>query len=130
MSIDPIADALSKIKNATRAQKETVEIKWSKLLEDLVAVLKREGYVSNFRKLSIAERAYLRVYLRYNKDKKPFIKRIERFSKPGLRVYMKSKQLCAKGHFGTVILTTSKGIFTDKEAKEKNLGGEPLCLIY
>ncbi len=130
MSIDPIADALAKIKNATRAHKDTVEIRWSKLLEELMAVLKKEGYIANFRKVSADDKHSIRVYLRYNKSKKSFINDIRRVSKSGLRVYLKARQLCGKRSFGTTILTTSKGIFTDKEAKEKKLGGEPLCLIY
>ena len=127
---DPIADALTVIRNAQQARKETVEFPASKLLERLVTMFKADGYVEDFRCLKDEKQGKLKVYLKYESNK-PAIMGIKRISRPGLRIYKDNKSLPrVLNGLGTAVLSTSKGIITDREARKLKIGGEVVCYIW
>ena len=127
---DPIADALTVIRNAQQARKETVEFPASKLLERLVTIFKADGYVEDFRCLKDEKQGKLKVYLKYESNK-PAIMGIKRISRPGLRIYKDNKSLPrVLNGLGTAVLSTSKGIITDREARKLKIGGEVVCYIW
>ncbi len=127
---DPIANMLTRIRNASRSHHEKVDIPHSKIITSVAAILKEEGYVENFRVIKDNKQGLLRVYLRYI-NKKPAIIGLKRVSRPSVRVYADVKNLprVLRGK-GTVILTTSKGIMTDEKAREAHVGGEVLCYVW
>ena len=130
MQTDPIADSLIAIKNAYMAKKDVTEIKSSKLLEKICEILKREGYIENYRKIEDNKQGILRIYLKYEKNR-PAITQIKRISKPGRRVYVtKDKVPQVLQGYGIAILTTSKGVLTDKEARKLGVGGEVICYVW
>lgn len=131
MHTDPIADLLTRIRNGSRARLARVEIPHSKLKEELVALLKREGYVNDYSVAAgEAGRKKIDVSLRYDEGRKPVITEIKRVSKPGLRVYMRCNEIPkVRSGLGVMVLTTSKGLMTDREARKANIGGEALCSI-
>lgn len=127
---DPIADMLTRVRNAQMAEHKAVEIPYSKIKEEIAKVLKREGYVRDY----VVEGTFpksLKVYLKYLQENEPMIKGIKRESKPGLRIYSPSDELPkVLGGLGIAILSTSSGIMTGKDAKQKNVGGEVLCSVW
>lgn len=128
---DPIANMLTLIRNAARAHLEKVDIPNSRIVGAIADIMKKEGYIDNFRIIKDTKiQGILRVYLRYV-NKKSVIINIRRVSRPGLRIYSGSKSIpkVLRGK-GTAILTTSRGLMTDKEARETNVGGEVLCYIW
>ncbi len=128
---DPIADMLTRIRNAGKAKFNSVDIPGSKLKVELAKVLKSEGYIRNYKAVRDGKQGILRVYLKYAKGLGHAIYNLERVSKPSRRVYTKSKDI--KPVFngtGIAVLSTSKGVLTDKEAKKENVGGEILCKIW
>lgn len=127
---DPIANMLTRIRNASRSNHEKVDIPHSKLITAIAAILKEEGYIENFRVIKDAHQGLLRVYLRYV-NKKSVILGLKRVSRSSVRVYCKAKKLprVMRGK-GTAILTTSKGLMTDEKAREAHIGGEILCYIW
>lgn len=131
MLTDPIADMLTRIRNANICKAEKVDIPYSKFKEKIIQIFKREGFIKNYKLLQYSAKAILRVYLRYGFKEERMIIHLERISKPGLRKYLSykefSKQL--KG-LGKLIVSTSKGVMTDKEAKRLKLGGEVVCQIW
>ncbi|MBI1976176.1 MAG: 30S ribosomal protein S8 [Candidatus Omnitrophica bacterium] len=128
--MDTIANALNKIKIASQNREEKVEVLASKLLLKIVELLKQEGYIRNYRMVKGLGMGSVRVYLRYE-NKKPVITVLKRVSKPGLRVYRAKDRLpLIRGGLGTSILTTSKGVMTNKQAQESKVGGEILCYIW
>ena len=128
---DPIADTLTIIRNATNAHKDTVEFPASKLLERMMAIFKKDGYVEDFRLLKDNKQGILKVYLKYEKGKKSVIMGLKRISKPGLRVYATRDRIPkVLNGLGTSILSTSKGVIDDKQARELKVGGEVLCYIW
>ncbi len=131
MSIsDPIADALTMIRNALKAKKETVDIPNSKVINSIAQLLKQEGYLENVKLLQENKQGTLRLYLKYVYGK-PAIKNLKRISRPGLRSYRKSKDIRkVLGGLGLSIISTSQGIMTDKEARLKKIGGEIICNIW
>ncbi|GHU16470.1 30S ribosomal protein S8 [Alphaproteobacteria bacterium] len=130
MMTDPISDMLARIKNACQRYFETVDIPSSKIKAGILRVLEREGYINGFKEVEKEDRAFLRVSLRYY-DGKPVIKVLDRVSKPSRRVYSKIKRVPAVYNgFGIQVLSTSKGIMSDAEAKESNVGGEVLCKVF
>lgn len=130
-STDPIADVLVMIKNASSAKKEAVEVKGSGLAEGIVKILKEEKFISNYKVIKDSKQGILRIYLRYGKTGSPAILGIRRVSKPGLRIYKKIDMLPkVYGGLGVVILSTSKGLMTDREAREKKVGGEVICYVW
>ncbi len=131
MVTDPIADSLTRIRNAQMVNKEYVDLMYSKIIEGIVQILKENGFIKNFKVAAEGKNSYIRVYLKYDANKKPVINEITRVSKPGLRKYIGAKKIKPfKNGIGIRILTTSKGIITDKEAKKQNIGGEIICEIW
>ena len=127
---DPIADTLTIIRNALRAHKETVEFPASKLLERVMHIFKNDGYVEDFRLLKDDKQGILKVYLKYA-DNKPAIIGIKRVSRPGLRVYADNGRIPrVLNGLGTAVLSTSKGVISDREARKLKIGGEVVCYIW
>ena len=128
---DPIADMLTRIRNASFAKKDAVELKNSKFLEEIMKIFKKEGFISNYKLIKDSKQGVLRIYLRYSKSGEPAILGIKRISKPGLRIYKKTDELPkVYGGLGIAVISTSKGLVTDKEAREKKLGGEVVCYTW
>mgnify|MGYP001255336854 CR=1 FL=1 len=130
LQTDPISDFLTRIRNAQKARHAAVDMPPSKMKEKLAAIMKREGFISNYRLVPGKPRNILRVTLRYNPNGEPMIAGLMRISKPGCRVYATARELGAKPNaVRTTIVTTSKGMMTDREAREANLGGELICSL-
>jgi small subunit ribosomal protein S8 len=135
--MDPISNMLVSIKNATAKKKERVDVPFSGIKAGLVKLLKDEGFVSNFKVLdpkldkTIDRRGVIRITLKYTMDKQPVINGIRRVSKPGLRVYRGHDDMPRiRAAFGVTIVSTSKGLLTDADAKKQKLGGEVLCQVW
>jgi len=128
---DPVADMLTKIRNATIAGFDKVDIQTSKIKLEIVKILKNEGFIKNFKKNSTDGRNVIRIFLKYDDQKKPVIHGLEKISTPGRRVYTGYKKLPrVYNGYGTVIVSTSTGVTTGKKAKEKNVGGELICSVW
>ncbi len=128
---DPIADMLTRIRNANMVSHETVEIPSSKLKVELAKLLKAEGYITDYEVKEVGKFKVLVITLKYDEKHKPVISKLERISKPGLRNYCKAKNLPkVLGGMGVAIVSTSKGLLTDRKARKENIGGEVLCYIY
>jgi small subunit ribosomal protein S8 len=128
---DPIADMLTRIRNANIARHEKVDIPVSILKDEIAKILQDEGYIRNYKRIEIQNRWVLRIYLKYSKDKQRVISGLRRVSKPGRRVYMNRKELPRIiGGFGTAILSTSHGIMTATQCRHAGVGGEVLCYIW
>ena len=126
---DPIADMLTRIRNAQQAQKTTVEMPSSKLKKGIAQVLLNEGYIQDFEHTDEDGKSFLKIHLKYF-QKKPVIGRIQRVSKPSLRRYEKSTELPeVLGGLGVAIITTSYGVMSDKQARQQGIGGEVLCFV-
>ena len=127
---DLIADAFTMVRNALMAKKQEVEIPASNTLKSILEILKTEGYIENFKLMEDKKQGRIRIYLKYIAEK-PAIKNIKRVSRPGLRLYVKSKKVPSvlRGR-GLAIVSTSKGIITDKQAREMGTGGEILGYIW
>ncbi|HEC69081.1 MAG TPA: 30S ribosomal protein S8 [Candidatus Omnitrophica bacterium] len=127
---DLIADNLISLKNASLVGREEVVVLFSNLFLRICEVLKREGYIKNFREMEEGKKKFVKVYLAY-KGKKPLISEVKRVSKPSLRVYVKKDKIpqVLKGK-GLALISTSEGVLTDKEARAKGLGGEVVCFIW
>jgi small subunit ribosomal protein S8 len=129
MMTDPISDLLTRIRNAQAVDKLTVSIPASKVKRAILQVLKDEGYIEGFSDTATGGKANLQVQLKYYAGR-PVIERIERVSKPGLRQYRgKDKVPRVLGGLGTAIVSTSKGVMTDRAARQAGLGGEVLCIV-
>ena len=128
---DPIADMLTRIRNAGSARHETVDIPNSKMKKAIAEILLEEGYIKSFQLIDDGTQGVIRVTLKYLPGKEKAIQGLRRVSKPGLRVYAGADELpqVLRG-LGIAIISTSKGIMTDKRAREENVGGEVLCYIY
>ena len=130
MSTDPIADMLTRIRNANLVNHESVEMPSSKLKIELAKLLKEEGYIIDYSVKVVDKFNFLTIILKYDERHKPVITNLKRISKPGLRSYCKSKNLPKVfGGLGIAIVSTSKGLFTDRKARKENLGGEVLCYV-
>jgi small subunit ribosomal protein S8 len=126
---DPVSDLLTRIRNASKAKHETVDIPSSRLKLEIARILKEEGYISNFTVVQDDKQGIIRVQLRYA-GKDPVISSLERISRPGCRVYAGRSDIpSVLGGLGICILSTSQGVLTGKQAQEKGLGGEVLCTI-
>ncbi len=131
MNTDPIADMLTRIRNANMVSHETVEMPSSKLKVELAKLLKSEGFISDYNVKEVGKFKVLEVTLKYDEKHKPVISKLQRISKPGLRTYCKAKNLPqVLGGMGVAIVSTSKGLLTDRKARKENIGGEVLCYIY
>ncbi len=128
---DPVADFLTGIRNALRAKHRKVDVPASRLKAELAKVLLRERYINNFKLIDDQRQGVLRVYLKYAADEKSVISGIRRVSTPGRRVYVGKDGIPkVMGGLGTAIVSTSKGIMTDREAREAGLGGELVCQVW
>ena len=128
---DPIADMLTKIRNAGMAKHEKVDIPTSKLKLEIVKILKTEGYIKNFKKISQDGANTIRVFLKYDEETGPVIHGVEKVSKPGRRVYTGYKTMPrVYNGYGTLIVSTSMGVTTGKKAAERKVGGEVICTIW
>ena len=128
---DPIADALTILRNASFAKKAVAEIRNSKITEEILKIFKKESFIANYKLIKDSKQGLLRVYLKYDKDGTPAILGIKRISKPGLRIYKKSDELPkVYGGLGVAVISTSKGMMTDNEAREGKMGGEVICYTW
>jgi Ribosomal protein S8 len=128
---DPVADMLTKVRNAVAARHEKVDIPASRLKLEIVKILKTEGYIKNFKKVQEDGRGIIRIILKYDDSNNPVIHGAKKISTPGRRVYSGYKELPrALNGYGTVIVSTSSGVTTGKKATEKMVGGELICSIW
>ena len=128
---DPFADMLTRIRNAGRAKHKSVDIPGSQLKTALAGVLKEEGFIRNFKFIKDNKQGILRVYLKYEQNDRHVIYGVKRVSKPSRRVYVGSKDIKpVLNGLGISVLSTSKGLLTDKQARNENIGGEVLCAIW
>lgn len=128
---DTIADLLTRIRNASTSRHETVDIPASNMKKSIVEILQDEGYIKKFTVIEDGKQGIIRVALKYDENKKPVITGLKRVSKPGLRIYTDVENMpqVIKG-LGIAIISTSKGVMTDKKARELNVGGEVLAFIW
>ncbi|MBR4789867.1 MAG: 30S ribosomal protein S8 [Treponema sp.] len=128
---DPVADMLTKVRNAAMARHEKVDVPASKLKLEIVKILKTEGYIKNFKKVQEEGKNILRIFLKYDDDNNPVIHGVKKISTPGRRVYSGYKDLPrVYNGYGTIIVSTSAGVTTGKKATEKMVGGELVCTIW
>ena len=131
MRSDPIADLLTRIRNASRAEHEKVDIPASKLKIRIAEVLKEEGFIKNFRVLEDSKQGVLRVYLKYGPVNEKMISGLVRVSTPGRRVYVTHDRIPnVLGGMGLAIVSTSRGVLTDREARKQKVGGEVLAYVW
>tara|TARA_B100000315_G_C14079890_1_gene364390 strand:+ start:8 stop:406 length:399 start_codon:yes stop_codon:yes gene_type:complete len=128
---DPIADMLAILKTGVLAHKESVIVKKSRLAESVMEILKREGFISNYKAVDDNKQGIIKVYLKYEKDKTSYLRGVKRISKPGRRVYVKNDEIKSVfSGIGIALVSTSQGVMTGKEAKDKKIGGEILCNVW
>lgn len=128
---DPVSDLLTRIRNAHQAKHDRLDVPASKLKAELCRVLKDAGFVEDFRVIDAVPQGTLRVYLRYSDAGTPAIQHLQRISKPGRRVYRKADDLRpVRNGLGVGIVSTSQGVLTDAEARQRRVGGEVLCEIW
>jgi small subunit ribosomal protein S8 len=128
---DPIADMLTCIRNAAQARHRRVDVPASRIKSEIAQVLLRENYVQNIRKIEDSKQGVIRIYLRYDEEEKSIITGLKRVSSPGRRVYVGRHEVPrVQGGMGTAIVSTSQGILTDKEARQRGLGGELICMVW
>jgi small subunit ribosomal protein S8 len=128
---DPLADMLTRIRNASTARHEKVDIPASKLKLELARILKEEGYIKNYKLSKDDKQGTIRVFLKYEENKRPVIEGIRRVSKPGRRVYAGNEEIPRMlGGLGISIVSTSRGLMTDQQARQQKVGGEILCSVW
>lgn len=131
MMTDPIADMLTRVRNANLAVHDKVHIPASKVKVEIAKVLREEGYIRNFKVLDVDNRRTLRIYLKYGPGDQRIMSGFRRVSRPGLRVYATSRRLPrVLNGLGVAILSTSQGLMTDRAAREHGVGGEVLCYVW
>jgi len=131
MMTDPIADMLTRIRNANMAGHDSVEVPASKIKLAVADILKNEGFVKDYQFKPDNKQGVIRIHLRYGPNKGRVISGLKRISKPGLRVYANKDQLPrVLGGLGVAIVSTSRGVMTDKEARKNGIGGEVLCYVW
>ncbi|HHW39836.1 MAG TPA: 30S ribosomal protein S8 [Syntrophomonadaceae bacterium] len=131
MITDPIADFLTRIRNANTVYKDRVEVPASKMKKGLAEILKNEGFIRTYEVVDDGKQGILRLYLKYGPNKQKVITGLKRISKPGLRVYAGKDEIPkVLGGLGIAIISTSKGLMTDKQARKEGLGGEVICYIW
>ena len=127
---DPIADMLTRIRNAVRVDKQQVNIRASKICTGIAQVLKKEGYINDFDVIDDGKQGILRITLKYDLEGQPVIGEISRVSKPGRRIYSPVDDLPhVLGGMGIAIISTSKGVMSDRNCREENVSGEILCTV-
>jgi small subunit ribosomal protein S8 len=128
---DPIADMLTRIRNANQARHEHVSIPASKLKLEIAKVLKAQGYIQKYDLVDDKRHGQIRVHLRYSQGGEPIIAGIRRISRPGLRVYVDSERIPrVMGGLGVAVLSTCRGVLADREARRRHVGGEVLCYVW
>ncbi|MDS1030432.1 30S ribosomal protein S8 [Bacillota bacterium LX-D] len=128
---DPIADFLTRIRNANTVFQEVVEVPASRIKKALAEILKEEGFVKDYEYIEDDKQGILRIYLKYGSNREKVITGLKRISKPGLRVYVQKDEIPkVLGGLGIAIISTSKGIMTDKSARKEGIGGEVLCYVW
>jgi small subunit ribosomal protein S8 len=128
---DPVADFLTCIRNAIGAKHRKVDVPSSKMKAELAKVLLRERFINNFKTIEDTRQGVLRIYLKYTNDETPVITGIKRISKPGRRVYVNKTRIPrVMGGLGISVVSTSRGLMTDREAREAGLGGELVCQVW
>lgn len=128
---DPIADMLTRIRNANAVRHESLEVPASKIKKEIAEILKREGFVRDAEYIDDNKQGIIRIFLKYGQNDERVITGLKRISKPGLRVYVKSGEVPrVLGGLGIAIISTSKGLMTDKEARQQNVGGEVLAYVW
>lgn len=131
MGTDPIADFLTRIRNALHARKDRVDIPWSRLKEAVAKVLQAEGFIGEWNVQSENQKETLRLWLKYDAKGNPIVRGLRRISKPGRRVYVNTEQIpLVQNGLGINVLSTSRGILVDREARKSHIGGEILCSVW
>ena len=131
MNTDPIADMLTRIRNANTGKHPSVEVPASKLKIELAKLLKEEGFIADYEVQEKGQFKVIVISLKYDVNGKPVITKLEKISKPGLRHYSKAKNLQkVLGGMGIAVVSTPKGLLTDRKARKENVGGEVLCYVY
>lgn len=131
MVTDPIADMLTRIRNANAKLIEKVDVPSSKLQVEIAKILKEEGYIANYKSIEDHKQGILRVYLKYTQEGKKTLQGIKRVSRPGLKIYKKNTELPRViGGMGIAIISTSKGLMTDKHARAAKIGGEVVAYVW
>ncbi|OXM83115.1 30S ribosomal protein S8 [Paenibacillus rigui] len=128
---DPIADMLTRIRNANVVRHETVEIPASKIKREIAEILKKEGFIRDAEYIEDNKQGIIRLFLKYGPNNERVISGLKRISKPGLRVYTQSQEVPrVLGGLGIAIISTSQGVMTDKEARQSKAGGEVVCYVW
>ena len=128
---DPIANMLTVLRNAVDSRKETVDIPASKLVQKIMGIMKDSSYIEDFRLLKDDKQGIVKVYLKYRSNKKPAIMGLKRISRPGLKVYIKNDEIPrVLSGLGIAVISTSKGMISDREARKLKIGGELICYIW
>ncbi|MBI3583394.1 MAG: 30S ribosomal protein S8 [Nitrospinae bacterium] len=128
---DPISDMLVRIRNAIKAKHEKVNIPASKLKNEIAVILKEEGFIKNFKLIKDRKQGILRIYLKYENETESVIQGLKRISKPGCRIYATQENVpMVLNGMGVAILSTNKGVLTDKVCREQKVGGEVLCHVW
>ena len=131
MMTDPIADMRTRIRNGNNAKHETVDVPASNIKKEIAKILLNEGFIKGFDVIDDGKQGIIRIQFKYEKDNQKVISGIKRISKPGLRVYVDNTEIPkVLGGLGIAILSTSKGIMTDKNARKSGIGGEVICYVW
>ena len=131
MMTDPIADMLTRIRNALMVKKEHVDVPSSRMKRSIVEILKAEGFISNYVVIDDGKQGVLRIYLKYDESGNPVIRGLKRISKPGRRIYAPCNKLPRpRRGTGIAIVSTSKGVLSDTEARKQGVGGEIICEVW
>ncbi|MBI4830496.1 MAG: 30S ribosomal protein S8 [Candidatus Lindowbacteria bacterium] len=128
---DPIADMLTRVRNASDAGKEKADVPASKMSEDIAKILKKDGYIADYKVIENRQQGIIRIFLKYGPGQERIIGGIRRVSTPGRRIYKKADEIPrVMGGLGVAIVSTSKGMLTDRESREANVGGEVVCEVW
>jgi small subunit ribosomal protein S8 len=128
---DPIADMLTRMRNALMASYETVDVPSSRMKVSIAKVLKAEGFIKNFKLIDDKKQGIIKIYFKYDEEGEPILGGLKRVSKPGCRIYTKGDRVPqVLNGYGVNILSTSKGIVTDKQARQLGVGGEIICSVW
>ncbi|MGM0396306.1 MAG: 30S ribosomal protein S8 [Bacillota bacterium] len=131
MMTDPIADMLTRIRNGVNAKHDSVDVPASNIKKEIALILLNEGFIKGFDVIEDGKQGIMRVDLKYGQNNEKVISGIKRISKPGLKVYVKNNEIPkVLGGLGIAVISTSKGMMTDKTARKENVGGEVICYVW